>query len=256
MKFAAAVAAAFAIFAVAAVAHAESPWIGIELDRGAHGGSKVKRVLENTPAERAGLRPGDEVLAVDKVAADSPRALIGYIQKAGIGRVVKLRVVDEKGAERTVALKLEPKPDMDTLQQQLLDKPAPDVNLAVQVGAKLGKLSSLRGRVVLIDFFATWCMPCREEMPQLEALAREHAADGLQVVGVSGESPPIVAGAAGKFHVSYPLASDEGDEASGRYFVTALPTMVVIDRQGVVRKIVVGDLDSVRTTVLAALKAP
>src|SRR5690242_14486542 len=103
-----------ALIAFATFAHAgETPWIGIELDKGAHGGSKVKRVLDGTPAQRAGLHDGDEVLTVDDVPADSPRALIEHVQRAGVGHVAKLRVLDPSGQTRTVALTLERKPSLE-----------------------------------------------------------------------------------------------------------------------------------------------
>ncbi|HZS40166.1 MAG TPA: redoxin family protein [Polyangia bacterium] len=232
------------------------PWIGIELDRGSHGGAKVKRVLEGTPGERAGLHEGDEVVAVDGVPSTTAKILVETVQKAGVGHVAKLRVVDAKGKPRTVELTLEARPSMSALERtSLVGHPAPDFEPTIQAGGKLPRISALKGQVVLIDFFATWCGPCIAAMPHVEEMHQKLAARGLKVLGVSSESAAIVAQAAGRFHVTYPLASDENEGVSGSYHVYALPTMVVIDRQGVVREVAVADTDAVDAAVEAALKA-
>jgi thiol-disulfide isomerase/thioredoxin len=115
-------------------------------------------------------------------------------------------------------------------------------------------LSSLKGRVVLIDFFATWCGPCVMSMPHLEELHKKLGPKGLTVLGVSTESASIVAGARDKFHLSYPLASDENEGVSGSYRVFALPTMVLIDKQGIVREVAVNDEEVIDAALTKALQ--
>jgi peroxiredoxin len=91
-------------------------------------------------------------------------------------------------------------------------------------------------------------------MPHVEAMHKKLAGQGLVVFGVSNESHDIVAKAAERFHVTYPLASDEGEGISASYQVFALPTMVVIDRKGVVKEVAISDVESVDAAVAAALK--
>jgi peroxiredoxin len=135
-----------------------------------------------------------------------------------------------------------------------MGRPAPDFLPSVQVGDKVPRLSSLRGKVVVIDFFATWCGPCIESMPHVEAMHKKLAAQGLVVFGVSNESRDIVAHAAERFHVTYPIASDEGEGVSTSYQVFALPTMVVIDRKGMVKEVAISDVEAVDAAVASALK--
>jgi peroxiredoxin len=92
-------------------------------------------------------------------------------------------------------------------------------------------------------------------MPHVEQLYKRLGKEGLVVFGVSNESREIVAHAAERFHVTYPLASDDGESISASYQVFALPTMVVVDRKGVVREVAISDTEAVDSAVAAALKA-
>jgi len=237
------------------VARAEDPWIGLVLEPGRMSGTRVKEVVTDAPGMKAGIKAGDEVLSLDGEKTDSAQSLIGAVKRAGVGKTIKLRLADASGKQRTVAITLEAKPRMDDLQRgSLVGHPAPDFEPAVQVGAKLPRISAMKGQVVLIDFFATWCGPCIALMPHVEHLHTTLGQKGLKVLGVSTESAEIVAGAAARFHVSYPLASDESESVSQRYRVFAIPTMIVIDRKGVVREVSVADPESVDAAVEAALK--
>ena len=117
---------------------------------------------------------------------------------------------------------------------------APDFSLAaLESGA--GSLSDHRGRTVVLNFFATWCGPCRAEMPDLQAVQMEMRDRGVVVLGVNqGESREEVKDFAQEFGLTFPILLDQ-DMATGRkYGVRALPTTLVIDGRGVIRQVVVG----------------
>jgi peroxiredoxin len=237
------------------VARAQAPWIGVNLGAGSFGGVKVKSVIPGSPGERAGIRSGDELLAIDDVPVEAPQAVIGAVVRAGVGHQARLRLVDPQGHTRTLTVTFEAKPDREKLQHDtLVGRAAPDFLPSVQAGAKLPRISGLKGQVVVIDFFATWCGPCIEALPHIEEMHQKLRNKGVVVLGVSRESPSIVAHAAERFHLSYPLASDDNDSVDDAYQVFALPTMVVIDRKGVVREVSVADTDAVDSAVAAALK--
>jgi cytochrome c biogenesis protein CcmG/thiol:disulfide interchange protein DsbE len=102
--------------------------------------------------------------------------------------------------------------------------------------------ASLRGKAVYLNFFATWCPPCNEEAPTIDALQRTYGARGLQVVGVDVlENARKATLFRAQHHLSYPVVVDEG-ALRDQYDVNGLPVHVFIDRGGIVQKIVVGEL--------------
>jgi peroxiredoxin len=216
-----------------------APWLGVELQPGRAGGVGLKRVLEDAPGERAHLRPGDEVVSVDGERVTTPEELMRAVHGKAVGALVRLALAGTPAREVLVKLESRPRP-ADYQRRALVDKPAPDFAAAVRAGPALKRLSSLRGQVVLLDFFASWCMPCMAELPRLEALSRELGPSGLRVVGVSDEAPERIA-AVTRRGVSYTLVSDPGGEISARYHVSALPTLVLVDRAGVVRLVSIAD---------------
>ncbi len=103
-------------------------------------------------------------------------------------------------------------------------------------------MSSLRGKPVYLNFFATWCPPCNEEAPSINALQKRYAADGLQIVGVDElENASKAAQFVRKYALIYPAVVDDGTLQT-QYDVNGLPVHVFIDRKGVVRKIVPGEM--------------
>jgi cytochrome c-type biogenesis protein len=119
-------------------------------------------------------------------------------------------------------------------------EPAPDVELKTTDGKPL-KLSELRGQVVLLNFWATWCVPCRSEIPSLNAMHRDLAGRGFKVLGVTTQdSADLVREYQKDVKQDYTVAlGDEG--VATKYAVGVLPTTFIIDRQGRIRHKVIGE---------------
>jgi len=114
---------------------------------------------------------------------------------------------------------------------------APDFSLPDKSGSMVS-LQDFDGQVVLINFWASWCGPCREEMPLLEALHKRYESLGFTMVGVNVEEDSA---AAEKFlqgtSVSFPILFDRANSVSKLYDVIAMPSSVIVGRDGTVRYI-------------------
>jgi thiol-disulfide isomerase/thioredoxin len=145
----------------------------------------------------------------------------------------------------------------------LVDKPAPDFALAVAAGegAEQGdrlRLSDLKGKVVVLDFWASWCGPCQASVPDLSALANQYGDRGVRFLGINGESlpAPFYPQIASAWGFAYPLLRDPQNAVHRSYQVQAFPSLFVIDRTQTVRYAVAGvpPKSRVEREILNALK--
>ena len=115
------------------------------------------------------------------------------------------------------------------------DQPAPDFTLEDAQGQAV-TLSELRGQVVMINFWASWCGPCRQEMPLLEQIHQRYEPLGFKLIGVNVEENPADGQAFLKERpVSFPVLYDPENGLSKLFDVVAMPSTVLIDRQGNIR---------------------
>ena len=146
----------------------------------------------------------------------------------------------------------------DAKRRSLAGQPAPEISITRVLGGELKSIGSLKGKVVLLDFFATWCPPCRATMPWLVRMQEKFGAAGLSVVGATelyghawlegrsevNLSPDREVEIIDKFRASlnlnYPVVLTAEREGNKQYGVLGIPTLFLIDRKGVVRKYEVG----------------
>ena len=116
-----------------------------------------------------------------------------------------------------------------------VEEVAPDFTLKSIDGTNT-RLKEYRGQVVLINFWASWCGPCRQEMPLLERIDARYKDAGFTVLGVNVEGKPGPAKeVAMKAGVSFPVLVDEGQKVSEMYDLESMPSSVILDRDGVIR---------------------
>jgi len=145
-------------------------------------------------------------------------------------------------------------------ESPLVGRPAPPFEAPIVAGDGEGdrvSLEPLRGRAVMLDFWASWCPPCRASIPIVSRLAERHAPGGLVTLGVNVErerSPVFVRRAHAALHAGFPSLHDENGMQFD-YAVQSLPTLVLIDRRGVVRLVEVGipDEDSLDAQIRGIL---
>ncbi|MEQ1562490.1 MAG: TlpA disulfide reductase family protein, partial [Nitrospiraceae bacterium] len=146
---------------------------------------------------------------------------------------------------------------MQSAQYELLTvgKPAPDFALT-DLNDKPHRLSDFRGKVVFLNFWATWCKPCRVEMPSMEVLHKNFEKDGLVVLAVSidrvtttKDIPPFIKG----MNLTFPVLIDSWGKTDKPYKRMGVPETFIIDQQGVIREIVIGPRDWTRLDSLQVL---
>ena len=121
---------------------------------------------------------------------------------------------------------------------------APDFTLTDLSGKQI-KLSSLRGRPVMINFWATWCPPCRAEIPTLvQAYGETHKGNNYEILGVATQSDaPTITAFSKELGMNFPVLPDNDNRVSDLYHILPIPTSFFIDKDGIVRDIQIGIVD-------------
>ncbi len=201
-------------------------------------GLRVDNVVAESPGYVAGLRAGDVITRARGLAPGSVMAFTLSVRSSGAGTDYPLVVLrDHRRVSLTVHLGEPPESGASGTMPRVGQTP-PALSPRIAMGNGPADLPSLRGRVVLLDFWASWCGPCRMMMPVLNGLSQRYAAQGLSVVGVTDDPPSVARQVGESMNIQYTLATDA--RAMGRYHVESLPTLMVIDRAGHLRDVTIG----------------
>ncbi|MCL2777670.1 MAG: TlpA family protein disulfide reductase [Polyangiaceae bacterium] len=152
--------------------------------------------------------------------------------KSGLGRVVLMVIVLGAGFAATSRI-------THSCENQGPAVDAPDFTAAVIANGPEGpgqaslNLAALRGRPVLLDFWATWCPPCQVELPIINGLAARFKDRGLVVVGVNtSDKPGLAADLVVRRAIGFPIVSDEDNAIAQKYNVDNLPTLILVSKEG------------------------
>ena len=119
-------------------------------------------------------------------------------------------------------------------------KPAPDFD-TIDLNGDIWSLSKLKGQVVFINFWATWCAPCREEMPSMQRLYAKLPKDKFKMIALyNRDKPAIVKDFVAKLGINMPILDDQENIIGKRYGLTGLPETFIVDKQGVIREKFIG----------------
>src|SRR4051812_19339746 len=192
-------------------------WLGVALtarDK-AQPGAVVSNVLRRSPAAQSGLQVGDVVLAVNGHSVLDPAQLSHAVAESGAGGRVNL-LVQRSSEQRLFAVPLGHNPGLEgQLRLGFVDAPAPEfAGVEVAQGDAAPTLQALRGRVVVLEFWATWCGACRALLPTLNEWHERFPAQQAQVVSVTVDPALKAARDAAQLGMRYPVLSDpEGQTA-------------------------------------------
>lgn len=140
------------------------------------------------------------------------------------------------------------------LESSLVGRPAPDFELELLNGGRF-HLAKEKGKVVILDFWATWCGPCLQTMPQVERVAAEFKDQGVRLVAVNlQESPDEIRGMLERHQLGPEVALDRDGVVAHRYGANAIPQTVVIGRDGVIERLYVGAAPGFEQALREALR--
>ncbi len=218
-------------------------WLGVELVASAPSrpGVTVRDVIRNSPAEHAGLRPGDVILRVDGEPVNDADDVIRLVGNNPAG--ARVGVSFSRGDEsRMLQVRLGPAPDDDgVMRLRYVGAPAPALlDLQAVQGSVTPTKNALQGKVVVLEFWASWCAVCRFLVPKMNEWHDRFAMQGVQVLGVTTEPVVSASQAASQLGMGYAVASDGSGKTTEAYHANALPTLFVLDRRGIVRGVAVG----------------
>lgn len=218
-------------------------WLGalVIAPQDLEGGVLVDAVQRGSPAERAGIARGDRILKLDGAPVIAP----GDVERIAGSREPGARVaiiVRRGAAERLLAAELAPVPDEGgAMRLSFVDAHAPRLeSLETVQGSLEPTLSGLKGKVVVLEFWAPWCSACRFLVPKMNEWHARYSAEGVVVLGITMDAVVPATHAATQLGISYPVASDHSGKTTRAYRANALPALFVIDKQGVVRDVLVG----------------
>lgn len=250
--------------AQADAAPAGPPWLGLIADRGwKEPGVRVEKVLRTSPAEKAKLQPGDVVTVVNGKTINKVFDFKIVMRELRAGD--ELEIEYRRGGEKKSAkLTLAPLPSQrDLVVTQLMGRKVPDVSLSTLPLPKHGQreakfdLHDLKGKPVVIDFWATWCRPCVPFTEQVQKTAKAH--DGkIHAVAISNESKDLlVKHYDKKSSLAYRATHDPEGVVEDALFVRSYPMVIVLDGDLKVRKVITGNDDPkiIEETVRSLLAA-
>lgn len=166
----------------------------------------------------------------DAIRETSPKAEDPYLELASLARYEHMNASLDSPLYSAAMAKLEAD-----------DRKRNDANFTLKdLNGRPWTLKNLQGKVVLLNFWATWCPPCRKEMPDLEALYRQFQPQGFVILGVSDEDAPLVQKFISQQGITYPVLLDPGRKVNSLFEIEGIPKTFVYDRQG---KIVVQSID-------------
>lgn len=221
---------------------ADHPWLGVELQatEPTQPGVRVQRVVPGSPAERAELRAGDVIVEIDGQPTTSPQQLSETVKSQTVNDEVPV-LFDRGGQMHLLRITLSAMPEFeDRLRLAFIGRPAPEIEGVMTFQGDAASLRDFRGDVLVLEFWASFCGVCRMMGPLLDRWDQRYRALGARVMGITVDPPDVATRVARQAQMQYTLASDPDSKITREYWASQIPTLFIIDREGVVQDVMVG----------------
>lgn len=219
---------------------AAEPWLGVGLEK--HPGVEgvfVRQILHRSPADGSGVAVGDQIVRVGKRTVNSASDVKAVVAAYEPGDELEV-VVRRSGKDVPLTFELAAMPDAEHIaRNHLIGRPAPELFVRFVGDDKGVHLSEFRGKPTIIEFWATWCRPCRRVQEDL-ATVKDRYGDDIHILGVSDESAKRVRKHLAEHPARYAMAIDPKGKASLDYAVATIPAVVILDADHQVAAVVFG----------------
>jgi peroxiredoxin len=198
-------------------------------------------LIPGSPAAKAGVLGGDVIVRLDNDAVEQPSDVVQWVSRRPSGTRVGLMIKRRK-ADRLIGVRLGAYPEGDELvRMAFIDRPAPAFELLKTAQGNITPtLAAQRGKVLVVEFWAPWCVACRALIPHMNQWHAQYAARGLRVLGITNERVARASMVARQLGMDFPVLADETGKTTRAYHARAVPMVLIIDRSGTVRDIMVG----------------
>lgn len=221
-----------------------SGWLGVVLTDDARG-TLIDTVVPGSPAQKALLREGDRLVRIDGADVASARSAAVLISHHRSESQVPI-VIERQGALTQVLVRLSSAPTREKLfRMTLVGSQAPQLQGLVRpLTGEDVTLEQYRGRVLLLDFWASYCLACRRTTKHLNRWQRQYGPNGLQLLAIAPEPAVQTAHAASALGIRYPVAADPNAQTLQAYRVSQLPSMVLVNTTGRIVEVAAGNDES------------
>jgi len=229
----------FALLILSAVGLACAvPWLGVSFKKGSFENHLALQVIGVHPGSgcfTAGMVAGDQIVGVQGKPLQDMSQIQQAISKGKTGSNIKVDIVRD-GKKIPLTVKLTDRPDdISNLTGSAIG------SKIAEFGAnfyKNGEKRNQKPKATLLDFWATWCGPCRKTLPVLANVYNKYASQGLEVIGISNEDVNTLNSFYNSQHKSpYPLYRDASQDMWRRYGIRAVPTLMLLDGNGYIKQV-------------------
>ncbi|MCQ2103035.1 MAG: redoxin domain-containing protein [Fibrobacter sp.] len=229
----------FALFILGAIGFSCAvPWLGVTFKKGTFENHLALQVIGVHPGSgcfTAGMVAGDQIVGVQGQPLQDVSQIQQAISNSKTGASIKVEILRD-GKKMPLNVKLTDRPDdISSLTGSAIGSKMADFGANFY---KNGEKRNAKPKATLLDFWATWCGPCRKTLPVLANVYNKYASQGLEVIGISNEDVKTLNAFYSSQHSSpYPLYRDASQEMWRRYGIHAVPTLMLLDENGYIKRV-------------------